>query len=135
MILGNESLFSAFESLSKQSWKDTAIADLKGADFDKKLVWKTDEGIAVQPFYTAEDLQDIFIPPGKNSLANRSWDNYVEVEVKDLPEAKKFMLRRMEFDVTGFLLNINETESLDFSMTEMSNDLVRNFIAINFNLP
>jgi len=116
MITGNEKLFSAFEPASKQSWKETAITDLKGADFDKKLVWKTDEDIAVQPFYTAEDWQDVSIIPHKSSSAKRSWTNYVEVDVKDLLEANKFMLRMMEFDVTGFLLNILETETIHFSV-------------------
>ena len=51
-----QKLFAEFEPVSKDKWKEIAIKDLKGADFDKKLVWKTDEGINVQPFYTAEDV-------------------------------------------------------------------------------
>ncbi len=35
------------------------MQDLKGADYDKKLVWKTNEGFSVQPYYCAEDLKDI----------------------------------------------------------------------------
>lgn len=31
-------------------------ADLKGADFDKRLVWKTRDGLRVKPFYRDEDL-------------------------------------------------------------------------------
>ena len=46
-----------FAPVSAQQWKDKIIADLKGADFDKKLVWRTPEGFSVQPFYRREDLK------------------------------------------------------------------------------
>jgi methylmalonyl-CoA mutase len=52
-------LFEEFPPVSTQQWMDKVIADLKGADFNKKLVWKTNEGIDVQPFYREEDLQKL----------------------------------------------------------------------------
>ena len=48
----NEKLFSEFAPNTTQEWKDKVIADLKGADFDKKLVWRTNEGFNVQPMYS-----------------------------------------------------------------------------------
>ncbi|MCQ2334758.1 MAG: methylmalonyl-CoA mutase small subunit [Paludibacteraceae bacterium] len=48
-----------FAPTSAQEWKDKIIADLKGADFDKKLVWRTPEGFNVQPFYRLEDLDGL----------------------------------------------------------------------------
>ena len=48
-----------FAPVSAQAWKDKIIADLKGADFDKKLVWRTPEGFSVQPFYRREDLKGL----------------------------------------------------------------------------
>ena len=48
-----------FAPVSAQQWKDKIIADLKGADFDKKLVWRTPEGFSVQPFYRREDLKGL----------------------------------------------------------------------------
>ena len=50
-------LLADFPAISTQAWKDKIIADLKGADFDKKLVWRTPEGFSVQPFYRREDLK------------------------------------------------------------------------------
>ena len=44
-------MLADFAPVSAQAWKDKIIADLKGADFDKKLVWRTPEGFNVQPFY------------------------------------------------------------------------------------
>ncbi|CDN30362.1 Methylmalonyl-CoA mutase [Mucinivorans hirudinis] len=49
-------LMAEFPPVSTQKWKEVITADLKGADYEKKLVWKTLEGFAVEPFYRAEDL-------------------------------------------------------------------------------
>ena len=45
-----------FPAISTQEWMDKITADLKGADFTKKLVWRTPEGFNVMPFYRQEDL-------------------------------------------------------------------------------
>ena len=34
-------------------------ADLKGADYEKRLVWKTDEGLSVRPYYREEDIENL----------------------------------------------------------------------------
>ncbi|MDR2472443.1 MAG: methylmalonyl-CoA mutase small subunit [Tannerella sp.] len=54
-----EKLFSEFPPVSVQQWTDKVVADLKGAPFDKKMIWKTGEGFDVNPFYTAEDTDQI----------------------------------------------------------------------------
>ena len=56
MTANKEKLFGQFPPISTAEWKDKVIADLKGADFDKKLVWRTNEGFNVQPMYRAEDI-------------------------------------------------------------------------------
>ena len=57
--MSNKKLFSEFTSPTRQDWLDKIQVDLKGADFQKKLVWKTDEGFSVQPFYMKEDLENL----------------------------------------------------------------------------
>lgn len=49
-------LFAEFPPVPRQAWEEKIVADLKGADYKKKLVWKTEEGFDVRPCYTAEDL-------------------------------------------------------------------------------
>ena len=49
-------LFNEFAPVSKQKWSEQTIKDLKGADFEKKLVWQTYDQFPVQPFYCEEDL-------------------------------------------------------------------------------
>ena len=52
-----EKLFSEFHPVTAQEWKDKITADLKGVPFEKKVVWKSEEGFSVLPFYTSEDIE------------------------------------------------------------------------------
>lgn len=55
----NEKLFDQFPGISYEEWRAKVETDLKGADFEKKLVWRTNEGFNVQPIYRAEDIADL----------------------------------------------------------------------------
>ena len=39
-----EKLFSDFSPVSTEQWMEKVTADLKGADFEKKLVWRQTKG-------------------------------------------------------------------------------------------
>lgn len=49
-------LSSEFPPTPTAEWEAAIQKDLKGADYEKKLVWRTDEGIAVRPYYRSENL-------------------------------------------------------------------------------
>jgi len=50
-------LLEEFPPIPTSAWEEAIAKDLKGADYEKRLVWKTDEGIAVRPYYRAEDAR------------------------------------------------------------------------------
>lgn len=52
-------LLQDFPAVSTEAWREKIVTDLKGADFDKKLVWRTAEGFNVQPFYRRENLEGL----------------------------------------------------------------------------
>lgn len=52
-------LLQDFPAVSSKAWREKIVTDLKGADFDKKLVWRTPEGFNVQPYYRQEDLKGL----------------------------------------------------------------------------
>jgi methylmalonyl-CoA mutase len=52
-----QKLFTEFTSTTAAQWKEQLVKDLKGIDYNT-LVWKTNSGIDVQPFYTKENLND-----------------------------------------------------------------------------
>lgn len=101
-------LLKTFPVVSKEAWKQQAIADLKGADFDRKLVWRTYEGIPVQPFYTQEDTENKQLPSDVLSFPStkRAWVNYVEIKVEDVTEANRLARKMVQFDAGGILFDI-----------------------------
>ena len=96
MADSKEKLFSDFSPVTTEQWMEKVTADLKGADFEKKLVWKTNEGFKVKPFYRKEDLEGLKTTaalPGEfpylrgNKKDNNEWLVRQEIRVDDVKEA------------------------------------------------
>ena len=43
-----EKLFAEFPAVSTEQWEAVITTDLKGADYERKLVWRTAEGFNVR---------------------------------------------------------------------------------------
>lgn len=50
-----------FPPVSTQEWEEVIMRDLKGADYEKKLVWKTVEGLKINPYYRDEHTQNLSV--------------------------------------------------------------------------
>ena len=48
-----------FPPVPTTAWEAAIHVDLKGEDYHKKLVWNSDEGIVVRPYYRSEDIKDL----------------------------------------------------------------------------
>ncbi len=59
MAKEKQKLFSEFPPISAEAWVEKITADLKGASFEKRLIWRTNEGFDVNPFYRREDIQEL----------------------------------------------------------------------------
>lgn len=97
-MANKEKLFTEFQAPTTQEWLDKIEVDLKGADFQKKLVWRTNEGFDVQPFYRREDLANLKTPdalPGEfpfvrgNKKNSNEWYVRQNIVVDDPVEANK----------------------------------------------
>ena len=97
-MVKREKLFGEFQAPTRQEWLDKIEVDLKGADFQKKLVWRTNEGFNVQPFYRREDLEDkaaVNSLPGEfpfirgNKTENNLWYVRQNIEVTDAKAANE----------------------------------------------
>lgn len=120
-------LSELFPSVSKEAWKEKAISDLKGADFDRKLVWNTYDGFQVQPFYTKDDLPG-GITYGVSQGRQRSWINYAQMDVKDEKETNEQAKYFLQFDASGLLFKVDQ--GVDFGKLLSGIDL--NTINISF---
>ncbi len=65
-----------FPPVPTADWEAAIHADLKGADYEKRLIWKTEEGLAVKPYYRREHLPPGDLAPGQFPFTRgtaRSW--------------------------------------------------------------
>lgn len=135
-------LFEEFPPVSTEAWKEKVVADLKGADFDRKLVWRTNEGFTVQPFYRQEDLTNLNyldtlpgeFPYVRGTKTNdNEWLVRQNIIVKDFAEANKKALDVLMKGVTslGFVFN----ECIDVTVEDMGvllKDICLEAVEINF---
>ena len=89
MADSKERLFSDFTAPTRQEWRDKIEVDLKGADYQKKMIWRTNEGFSMEPFYRKEDVENLALVnalPGEfpyvrgNKAADNEW--YVRQDIK-----------------------------------------------------
>jgi len=106
---GND-LFKDFPSVSIEEWEEKIKQDLKGADYEKKLVWKSPEGINVKPYYCSEHLEQLSYlnsHPGEFpytrgfSKFGNNWDIREDIIVKQPEEANIKALRVLGKGATG----------------------------------
>lgn len=90
-----EKLFTEFPPVTTEEWMAKIIADLKGADFEKKLVWKTNEGFKVNPFYRSENLDGLkatdslpgVFPYVRGTKKDNAWYVRQDIHVHDFKAA------------------------------------------------
>ena len=123
----NKSLFSEFDPVLKQEWMEKVGIELKGADFDKKLVWKNLSKIKIQPFYNAEDEHDYIKNTGENS---QSLINYRSIAVNSAENGNRLALKAIEEGINGLLFTIDKK----ITVADLLNGIDLNKIAISFNL-
>lgn len=128
MANSREKLFSEFTAPTTQEWIDKIQVDLKGADYEKKMVWKTNEGFKVQPFYRREDLKDlkgVDSLPGEfpfirgNKKDSNLWYVRQEIKVDDVKAANAKALdilnkgvNSLGFKIPGSMVSTETVETL-----------------------
>ena len=141
MSNNKEKLFTEFTAPTTQEWLDKIEVDLKGADFQKRLVWRTNEGFNVQPFYRREDLKDLKAVdslPGDfpfvrgNKKDNNLWFVRQEICVEDAKSAnaKALDILNKGVDSLGFKISGNDV-SAEFVATLLEGILPQ-YVELNF---
>lgn len=117
-----EKLFEQFPRVTTKEWMDKINRDLKGADFNKKLVWRTNEGFDVKPFYRMEDIENlnyINTLPGEfpyirgTKIKDNSWLVRQNIEVTDYYQANRKTLDLLMKGVDSIGFIIKDPESVN----------------------
>jgi methylmalonyl-CoA mutase len=103
-----------FPAVSTQEWEEKIIEDLKGADYEKRLVWKTTDGITARPYYRSEHLVPLSHMgslPGEAPFVrgtksrDNDWDIRQDFEEEDIPSANAQARKAIETGVQAVGLN------------------------------
>jgi len=142
MTDNREKLFTEFKAPTRQEWLDKIQVDLKGADFNKRLVWRTNEGFNVQPFYLKEDVDKLQTPdalPGEFPFVrgNKKHDNewYVRqtIDAADPVEANKKALDVLDRGVDSLNFIVRGDSVSDDFVEKLLDGIVCDVIELNFN--
>ncbi|MFQ3579635.1 MAG: methylmalonyl-CoA mutase subunit beta, partial [Bacteroidales bacterium] len=133
MSNNEELLFSDFSPVTSEIWKNKIISDIKGADYNKRMVWKTLEGFDVQPFYTSEHLDNVAyldslpgtFPFVRGKRTHNSWYIRQDIEVQSIEQANKKALTLINKGVTslGFIIhdgNIFTEKEIEILLTDIN---------------
>ncbi|MCQ2243689.1 MAG: methylmalonyl-CoA mutase small subunit [Bacteroidaceae bacterium] len=137
----NEKLFTEFVAPTTQEWMDKIQVDLKGADFNKRMVWRTNEGFNVMPFYRSEDIKDLAAVksmPGEfpfvrgNKVDNNLWfvRQNITVECPKAANEKALDVLNKGVDSIGFVIKADDV-SKEFVAT-LLNGILPQYVELNF---
>ena len=141
MANNKEKLFSEFPPVSTEEWLEKVTTDLKGGDFEKKLVWKTNEGFKVQPFYRASDIEGLKSTdalPGEfpflrgNKKSDNSWLVRQSIVVTDFKEANAKAVKLTEKGVDSFCFRIKGKDVNKENILTLIDGINPEAIEINF---
>ena len=138
-----EKLFEQFPPVSTEEWMNRVKEDLKGRDFEKKLVWRTLEGFSVNPFYRREDIESLLykdVPPGEYPFlrgiypGRNEWYIRQDIRVKDPKDANRKALDILNRGVTslGFIFD-EDTEYNHALISTLLDGIYTESIEINFS--
>lgn len=135
-----ERLLTEFAPISTQEWMDKITADLKGADFAKKLVWRTNEGFSVNPFYRQEDLQGLTTPyilPAefpyvRSTRMDNEWLIRQDINVVDLGVANAKALDILGKGITSIGFKLKKTQINVESLRTLLKGIYLDAVELNF---
>lgn len=141
MADSKEKLFSDFAPVTTEQWMEKVTADLKGADYEKKLVWKTNEGFKVKPFYRMEDLEGLKtvdalpgeFPYLRGTKKSNVWLVRQDINVVDPVEANKKALDILMKGIDSLSFRIDSKDLKAEVIETLLKDICAESVELNFS--
>lgn len=135
-------ILADFPAISTEEWMAKINTDLKGADFAKKLVWKSPEGFDVYPFYRLENIegwQTLNSAPGKfpyirGTKEDNDWFVRQEIVVEDGAKANKEALEILEEGINSLGFRIEKDKLSARLIEDLLDGIQADAIELNFNI-
>ena len=142
MANNKEKLFTEFTAPATQEWLDKIQVDLKGADFQKRLVWRTNEGFSVQPFYRREDVEKLQTPlsmPGEfpfvrgNKKEDNVWYVRQEINASDALEANAKALDILNKGIDSLSFRVPREKVSEQYIEQLLEGIRCDIVEVNFS--
>lgn len=135
-----EKLFTDFPPVTTEEWMAKITADLKGADFEKKLVWKTNEGFKVNPFYRSENIEGMKTTdslPGefpfvRGTKKDNDWYVRQDISVVDFKAANAKALDVLNKGVTSLGFSISGSDVNAENIKTLLDGICPEAVELNF---
>lgn len=135
-------ILADFPAITTEEWMAKINADLKGADFTKKLVWKAPEGFDVYPFYRLENIEGwdtLNSAPGKfpyirGTKDDNNWFVRQEINVEDADKANQEALEAIKEGVGSFGFKISKDKLSAKFIEDLLKGIDAQVIELNFQI-
>ncbi|MEI6021610.1 MAG: methylmalonyl-CoA mutase family protein [Bacteroidota bacterium] len=122
-----KNLFEDFKASSAADWKNQIIKDLKGDAFET-LQWQHDNGILVNPFYTAENIRQTYLP----AFTHSDWEIGVNEMHESSNDLNKSLLTNLDRGASSFFLRLGKHD-LNVAMNAVKLNYIHSSFEINKN--
>lgn len=123
-----QKLFSEFNPTTPEQWKEQLVKDLKGVDFNQ-LIWHTQNGFDVNPFYTAEDIST----PKSPVFSHTDWDICDHIMVDDEKSANEKALKALQGGTSGLIFFIPKKVNTALLLKDISVEHIYTQFFITFD--
>ena len=135
-----EKLFAEFPPVSTEQWEAVITTDLKGADYERKLVWKTGEGFNVRPYYRAENLAEVKylgaeageFPYVRGVSKDNTWRVHQTIAVKCAKEANEEALKLLNSGVDSLGFCFCDSCVCDVDVDALLKEIVPTAVELTF---
>ena len=135
-----EKLFAEFPPVSTEQWEAVITTDLKGADYERKLVWKTGEGFDVRPYYRAENLAQVEylgaeageFPFVRGVSKDNTWRVHQTISVECAKAANEEALKLLNSGVDSLGFCFCDTCACEVDVDALLKDIVPSAVELTF---
>ena len=119
-------LFNEFKGTTPEAWKQKIQAELKGADYNQTLLWKTNEGIVVKPFYTKEDRNNLAV-----NLPKENFFTCQTIFIGDEKKANSIAINAINRGANAIQFTANKTFNYQLLLKNL--DILKSTIYFSFS--
>lgn len=118
-------IMNDFEPSSAAAWKQKIQFELQGADYNKTLLTKTNEGITIKPFYHLDNFEKVNVPTTKRNL---KVCQKIEVTTEQIANTKALNAIKKGSNALKFISKV------EFNFETLFNNLLHKNIELHFQL-